>query len=301
VHDSQELLGGRSCAVRACGVWGSRLLLGGAAHCLLRRTKDALPGRGSDNLDLHGDDNGNLRSEHGDHSRPAQWNPGAGRNRECSRLHLHAHVPKLRSDPGRVRGWGNHGCHLQRHEPLGPELSLVVSLVVLVAHRQPSRIMQDVQVLTRSASSALPTVRLLGHFSLVLVMTCLAVAGLLKSLDVPAFAHNLESWTFVPRRLIGPLAYTIPPLEIAIASAWFFNVARTRASVGAILLLVAFTSAYSLQLAVGERPTCGCFARLSQYVLGVERARYTIGRNLLLIAMAGWGLLYTRGPKDMKT
>ncbi len=104
-------------------------------------------------------------------------------------------------------------------------------------------------------------------------------ASLAKLGDPRAFRAALPGYG-LPRRLTAPIARTVPPLELLVAAALLVTPAARVAALAAAALLLLFSVAVAGALAMGRRPSCGCF-------VGGERVRLrTLARNGLLAVAA---------------
>ena len=71
----------------------------------------------------------------------------------------------------------------------------------------------------------------LGARMLDLVMLVLLGAGVLKLIDVSAFALDLLTWELIPEWAATPVAYAVPVAEVSLAGLWFLRVWRRLAAV----------------------------------------------------------------------
>ena len=139
----------------------------------------------------------------------------------------------------------------------------------------------------------------LGARMLDLVMLVLLGAGVLKLIDVSAFAMDLLTWELIPDWAAAPLAYAVPFAEVSLAGLWFLRVWRRWAVVLAGVLLVVFTVGFVGHLVFAEAPTCGCLGKVLQFEDHAHAAWFAIGRNavMLLVYALGLSLAWQRiGP-----
>jgi len=91
----------------------------------------------------------------------------------------------------------------------------------------------------------------------------------------------------VPAALIGPLAVTLPLVELATALALLPDPTSRWGALSALVLLAAFTAAIAASLARGRRPPCHCFGQMRAAPLDSSM----LVRNCLLLgaaAFAAW-------------
>jgi uncharacterized membrane protein YphA (DoxX/SURF4 family) len=114
-------------------------------------------------------------------------------------------------------------------------------------------------------------------------------AALPKAADPPGFAQALHAYRLVPDSLLAPLALALPWLEAVLALALITGLFRKSAALLALLLLMAFAGALSLNLARGNPVDCGCFQRSAAPRSAAERLadmRLALGRDGLLALLA---------------
>jgi len=111
------------------------------------------------------------------------------------------------------------------------------------------------------------------------------VAGVLKAVDVAAFAEVLSNWKWLGSAGAGALVVLVPAVEIGLGMAWFFGLARRTISVVTVFLLLVFSSAYLFQLITSGAPQCGCLGLLDRYIAARYQEELVFARNGLLILM----------------
>jgi len=82
---------------------------------------------------------------------------------------------------------------------------------------------------------------------------------------------------------------------------WFLNLARGTAQVIGALLLVVYTAAYCVHLAMGIRPDCQCLGRVVAYLYDRNEALWNVVRNGVLIGLLAAAWLLRRGERDLIT
>lgn len=108
-----------------------------------------------------------------------------------------------------------------------------------------------------------------------------AVAGVAKLLDPDGTRRSLADFHF-PQRLVRPVAWLLPVVEIAAAAGLLITPAARSAAVLVLLLLAAFALALGRALARGERPACHCFGQVHAEPI----SRMTLARNAGLAGLA---------------
>jgi thiol-disulfide isomerase/thioredoxin len=113
-----------------------------------------------------------------------------------------------------------------------------------------------------------------------------ATAGLAKLLDLKGSQKAITDFG-LPQWLVKPLGFGLPGAEIIVAclllpvrSAWI-------GAIGALILLLVFTAAIAINLALGRKPDCHCFGQVHSEPVG----RATLARNgtlALLAAILVW-------------
>lgn len=97
------------------------------------------------------------------------------------------------------------------------------------------------------------------------------------------FVGVMQNYRLLPRPLVRPAAYALPPMEGAVAIGLLAGPSRRLAALAAIALLAVLSAAVGLNLARGRRHIdCGCF----RGVLRQPLSWWLVGRNGVLIALA---------------
>ena len=133
-----------------------------------------------------------------------------------------------------------------------------------------------------------------GHVITGIVLCVLLLAGLFKFLDLSEFAAAVAAWTIVPTRVRPAVVVFVPALEMVIAGLWILGVGRGRAVAAAMCFLVVATVMYSIQIAVGERPACGCLGVFGQYEWTRMTSEFVLARNAVLVASLLGGAMLCR-------
>lgn len=127
-----------------------------------------------------------------------------------------------------------------------------------------------------------------------LCMFGVGVAGIAKLSDLHAFRASLDSWVFLPTWTRPSIVAVVPATEVALATAWVVTVSRRHVAVAALGMLLLFTIAYALHVALGAPPTCQCFGKILAFEQGRTAALWTIARNALMVLMLAVYLLPKR-------
>jgi len=114
------------------------------------------------------------------------------------------------------------------------------------------------------------------------------VAGALKVPDPAAAVRAVRAYQLVPEPLVGPLAFGLPVVEIAVGLALLAGVFLRTAAVAAAVLLAVFIAAISSAWARGLQIDCGCFGGGGQVDAGRTAYPAEVARDgaLLLVALA---------------
>lgn len=110
-----------------------------------------------------------------------------------------------------------------------------------------------------------------------------AVAGAAKLADRSGSRAAARSFG-VPARLSGAVATGLPILELAVAVLLLLAGTRTEAAIGALVLLLGFSTAIGAAMTRGEAPDCHCFGQLHSEPAGWK----ALARNAILGALASF-------------
>jgi uncharacterized membrane protein YphA (DoxX/SURF4 family) len=120
----------------------------------------------------------------------------------------------------------------------------------------------------------------------------LVVAGVLKVPDPAAAVRAVRAYRVLPEALVGPVAFGLPVLEVAIGLALLAGVFVRSAAIAAAVLLVVFIAAVASAWARGLQIDCGCFGGGGQVAAGRTAYPGEVARDLgllvLALALARW-------------
>ena len=118
------------------------------------------------------------------------------------------------------------------------------------------------------------------HLILVLLRIALSaifgIAGVTKLIDPPGTREAVKNFG-APDPLAPSLAIALPIVELAIAAGLLFNNTARVSALAALLMLILFVVAISVNLARGQTHDCHCFGQLYSRPLGWP----TLVRNLI--------------------
>ena len=114
------------------------------------------------------------------------------------------------------------------------------------------------------------------------------VAGLLKLPDPAAAVRAVRAYRLLPEVLVGPVAFGLPVVEIAVGLALLAGVFVRTAAVASALLLAVFLVGVGSAWARGLQIDCGCFGGGGQVQTGQTAYPAEVARDtaLLLVALA---------------
>ena len=113
------------------------------------------------------------------------------------------------------------------------------------------------------------------------------VAGVLKIPDPAAAVRAVRAYQLLPEALVGPVAFGLPVLEIAVGLALLLGVFVRTAAIAAAVLLAVFLGGVGSAWARGLQIECGCFGGGGYDANAAGDYPWEIARDLgLLIASA---------------
>jgi uncharacterized membrane protein YphA (DoxX/SURF4 family) len=134
-------------------------------------------------------------------------------------------------------------------------------------------------------SSVLPWLATAGRLVLGGVFV---VAGALKLPDPDAAVRAVRAYRLLPEALVGPVAFGLPVVEIAVGLALLAGVFVRTAALAAAALLVVFLVGVGSAWARGLQIDCGCFGGGGEVAAGQTAYPAEVLRDvgLLLVALA---------------
>jgi uncharacterized membrane protein YphA (DoxX/SURF4 family) len=112
------------------------------------------------------------------------------------------------------------------------------------------------------------------------------VAGALKLPDPAAAERAVRAYRLLPEALVGPVAFGLPVLEIAVGLALLAGVFVRTAALGSAVLLAVFVAAVASAWARGLQIDCGCFGGGGQVAAGRTAYPGEVARDLALLLVA---------------
>jgi Methylamine utilisation protein MauE len=110
-----------------------------------------------------------------------------------------------------------------------------------------------------------------------------AMAAWHKAWNRPRFAATVRAYRLLPSSMVSPGTWAAPFAEAAIAMGFLYTPAREAAVFAAVPLLMLYTFAIAVNLALGRREIdCGCFASSAR----VPLSGWLLFRNGVLIMAA---------------
>src|SRR4051794_28714135 len=118
------------------------------------------------------------------------------------------------------------------------------------------------------------------------------VAGVLKMPDPAAAVRAVRAYRLLPELLVGPVAFGLPVLEIAVGLALLLGVFVRTAAIASAVLLVVFIGAVGSAWARGLQIDCGCFGNGGRVAAGKPPSPLEVIRDagplLVAVVVAGW-------------
>jgi uncharacterized membrane protein YphA (DoxX/SURF4 family) len=112
------------------------------------------------------------------------------------------------------------------------------------------------------------------------------VAGALKLPDPAAAERAVRAYQLLPESLVGPVAFGLPVVEIAVGLALLVGVAVRAAALGAALMLVVYLVGIVSAWARGLQIDCGCFSSGGAVEAGQTAYPWDVARDLALLVLA---------------
>jgi len=114
------------------------------------------------------------------------------------------------------------------------------------------------------------------------------VAGALKLPDPAAAVRAVRAYRLLPEALVGPAAFGLPVVEIAVGLALLAGVVVRTAAIASVVLMAVYIAAVGSAWARGLQIDCGCFGGGGQVAAGRTAYPSEVARDvgLLLVALA---------------
>ena len=121
-----------------------------------------------------------------------------------------------------------------------------------------------------------------------LIGVVLVVAGAIKVPDPAAAMRAVRAYQLVPEALVGPVAFGLPVLEIAVGLALLAGVFVRAAAIASAVMLVVYIAAIVSAWARGLQIDCGCFGGGGEVAAGQTAYPGEVARDvgLLFVALA---------------
>jgi len=112
------------------------------------------------------------------------------------------------------------------------------------------------------------------------------VAGALKVPDPAAAVRAVRAYRLLPELLVGPVAFGLPVLEIAVGLALLLGALVRTAAIASAVLLVVFLVAVGSAWARGLQIDCGCFGNGGTVAAGETAYPQEVLRDAGLLGLA---------------
>jgi uncharacterized membrane protein YphA (DoxX/SURF4 family) len=112
------------------------------------------------------------------------------------------------------------------------------------------------------------------------------VAGALKLPDPAAAVRAVRAYQLLPEPLVAPVAFGLPPVEIAVGLALLAGVFVRTAAIASAVLLVVFIAAVASAWSRGLPIDCGCFGDGGEVAAGQTAYPAEILRDVALLVVA---------------
>lgn len=114
----------------------------------------------------------------------------------------------------------------------------------------------------------------------------LVVAGALKVPDPAAAERAVRAYQLLPEWLVGPMAFGLPVLEVAVGLALLVGVFVRTAALGSAALLVMFLVGVISAWSRGLQIDCGCFGGGGEVAAGETAYPAEVVRDVVLLLVA---------------
>lgn len=133
-------------------------------------------------------------------------------------------------------------------------------------------------------------VTLVTAFSVTLLVIVFLGASVNKLRSLELFEGVVYNFRLLPEKLVTPVAYSLPILELVVAAAMAVPATRNYSGWTAVVLLGVFTLAVAINLLRGRREIdCGCFSSgQGSSDLKQMLSWWLVLRNMALVGLALW-------------
>jgi hypothetical protein len=118
--------------------------------------------------------------------------------------------------------------------------------------------------------------------------------GITKAID-PSRTHRVFTFDGVPEPLIAPLTHVVWSAEVALALILLIGIARRRAVVATILVLLVYSVQLAYLIAAQDPPDCSCVLLHAKYASAKQALVLGLVRNAILAASLEWVRLRMAG------
>lgn len=116
----------------------------------------------------------------------------------------------------------------------------------------------------------------------------IALMGLMKSIDLPAFARAVREWAAIPPSLRTFVVVAVPAIELSLGIWLLAGIRRRWLVLAAMALVLAFSAMLAAQWALAGKAPCACFGVLARRIRQIETAEFGLARNgVMMIALVG--------------
>jgi uncharacterized membrane protein YphA (DoxX/SURF4 family) len=134
------------------------------------------------------------------------------------------------------------------------------------------------------------TVALLARVALTLVF---GLAGIAKLADLSTSRRTVEAFG-LPRGVANVVGTLLPVVELLVAAGLLFQATARWAAVGALVLLIVFSTGVAVALADGRTPNCNCFGQVSSEQISwrtiARNAVFALGAVFVIVQAPGASL-----------
>lgn len=132
------------------------------------------------------------------------------------------------------------------------------------------------------------------QFAAAAMSIAFAIAAFTKLLHLSEFSASLAKWHIIPPQLSDVAAVVLCTVESMVLIAWLSGMRAVQVCILSALILMVFTVAYALEMALNSAPECGCFGKLAAFELFQQQGMAILVRNgavmtlLTLLILLDW-------------